>query len=293
MKAGSYRVFVQDAMGCTVVTSPIVLVQPTKVSATLASNTVVTCNGGSNGAITISNPVGLSPFKYKIGITGTFTTFSAPTTISNLKAGTYAIYIQDANGCESSGIAGTIAQIAKVSANVTKVDESCPSVKNGSITATGTGGSPAYQYKLNLTGTYSSNNYFTGLGAAVYKVYVIDSKGCLGVSAPITINVTTDPCPPPINTKTSIAKNKLNNAESVRISLTPNPSSNLFTLVCHSNKSLPVLVKVVDVNGKSVYEAKGQPEQLFIFGEKLANGLYLIKVTQGDEVKTIKAVKGR
>ena len=81
---------------------------------------------------------------------------------------------------------------------------------------------------------------------------------------------------------------------SFNISLSPNPSSNRFTLVAQSNNHLQAVnIRVVDVNGKVVYETKGQPEQSFRFGERFSNGMYLIEVRQGDELKTIKAVKGK
>ena len=49
----------------------------------------------------------------------------------------------------------------------------------------------------------------------------------------------------------------------------------------------------MDAVGKIVYAAKGNAEQPCRFGNSFANGLYMIEVRQGDEVKMIKAVKGR
>ena len=373
LKAGTYRVYVQDATGCIGV-SVVVLPQPAKTTATVTSSPVTGCNGGSNGKITISNPIGTAPFKYKVSTTGTYTAFTAPFDITGLKGGNYSIYIQDANGCEGpapvatvlqpapitatlsvtpitcygandgkitiTNVTGTppfmfkvsntgtyapltlplqiialragtyrlyfkdangcesqanvvaMAQPAKVSATFTKVDETCPSSLDGSITATGTGGTPPYQYKLNTTGAYGNSSMFTGLAGGTYKVYVKDANGCLGVSAVITVLVTTDPCPPPLPRSQPIAK--ANEADkALNISLSPNPSSNQFTLKAHSGNMQPVSVRVLDANGRKVYEAKGMPEQSFRFGEMWMSGLYLVEVRQGEEVKTVKAVKGK
>ena len=49
----------------------------------------------------------------------------------------------------------------------------------------------------------------------------------------------------------------------------------------------------MDAVGRNVYESKGNAEQSFRFGNSFINGIYLIEVRQGDEVKMIKAVKGK
>ena len=172
VKAGSYRVYVQDANGCVGVAAPVVISQGAKVTATL-SGTNLTCYGSANGTLTISNPAGVAPFKFKLGTSGTFVPFTAPTNILGLKAGNYRVYVQDSTGCNGPTNVVSVTQPGKVSVTYTKVNETCPSTKDGSITATGTGGITSYQYKLNTTGTYSNSNQFTGLGAGSYKVYEI------------------------------------------------------------------------------------------------------------------------
>ena len=83
------------------------------------------------------------------------------------------------------------------------------------------------------------------------------------------------------------------NSKTFNIVLSPNPSSNQFTLTTHSMSKKPVFVRVLDAKGGVVNEFNGQPEQTFKFGEKLMDGIYLVEVRQGENVKTIKAVKGK
>ena len=78
---------------------------------------------------------------------------------------------------------------------------------------------------------------------------------------------------------------------SLRFTVLPNPSSNQFTLVAHSTNTQPINIRVMDAVGKMVYEAKGNVEQSMRFGEKFANGLYIIEVKQEDELRILKAVK--
>ena len=197
--------------------------------------------------------------------------------------------MQDSTGCDRPTNVVSVTQPGKISATYTKVNETCPSTKDGSITATGTGGVTPYQYKLNTTGTYGSSNQFTSLGAGTYKVYAKDANSCQGVSAVITITPITDPCPPPPPFARVAAKDTT--SPLFNISLLPNPSSSQFRLVAHGGNSQPISVRVIDVNGRNVYETKGQPEQSFTFGDKLSNGIYQIEVRQGDNAKTVKAMK--
>ena len=79
--------------------------------------------------------------------------------------------------------------------------------------------------------------------------------------------------------------------ESMTLSLYPNPGSSRFTLTVNSSNTQPVSIRVMDAVGHIVYEATGNAAQQFNFGEKFANGTYLVEVRQGDAVKTMKAVK--
>ena len=75
--------------------------------------------------------------------------------------------------------------------------------------------------------------------------------------------------------------------------LSPNPSNSRFNLIAHSSNREPVNVRVIDARGRVVYEVKSMPEQSITFGEELVSGLYLVEVSQGNVMKTIKAVKSK
>ena len=53
------------------------------------------------------------------------------------------------------------------------------------------------------------------------------------------------------------------------------------------------MIRVLDVNGKTLFADKGLPNQSFRFGESFISGTYLVEIRQGEEVKTLKAVKAR
>ncbi len=83
----------------------------------------------------------------------------------------------------------------------------------------------------------------------------------------------------------------LNSKTDLRFDLSPNPSSSQFKLIAHTVNNNAIQVKVLDVNGKIIYQTKGLPEQPITFGESWISGMYLIEVRQGDEAKILKAVK--
>ena len=291
LKAGTYRAYVQDATGCIGVAAPIVIAQSGKITATVTPSPVTGCYGNSNGSLVITNPVGVAPFQYKVFTSGTYAPFTTPFTVTSLTAGKYGVYIKDANGCEGPANVVSVTQPGKVSATFTKVNETCPSAKDGSITAKGTGGISPFQYKLNTTGTYGTGNSFTGLSAGIYKVYAKDANGCEGVSSVIDINDISNTCPP-LNPLARLAPKAIN-GEALTISLSPNPTTNQFTLTAHNSNTQSVSIRVLDAVGKMVYATTGNAAQPFRFGNSFANGLYMIEVKQGEEVKMIKAVKGR
>ncbi len=75
------------------------------------------------------------------------------------------------------------------------------------------------------------------------------------------------------------------------ISLSPNPTANNFTLHVRASRQVSIQLRVMNVNGKTLYTTKGSPEQTYRFGETFAPGVYLMEVRQGDDMKTVKAVK--
>ena len=182
-KAGTYRVYVHDANGCEGVVAPVVVAQPAKVTAT-ATATNITCYGANNGKITLNNPVGVAAFKYKLGSTGSYIPFNAPYDIIGLKAGTYHVYIQDANGCVGpASLVASITEPAQVAASVTATNITCYGANNGTITLTNPTGVAPFKYKLNSTATYTSFTppfNISGLRAGIYRVYMQDANGCVG-----------------------------------------------------------------------------------------------------------------
>ncbi|WP_164108667.1 MULTISPECIES: MBG domain-containing protein [Sphingobacterium] len=96
LSAGTYTVTIKDANLCET-TQTFTIIQPTALVATAASQTDVSCNGGSNGAATVAVTGGTAPYTYSWSPTG-----GATATATGLMAGTYTVTVTDANGCTTT-----------------------------------------------------------------------------------------------------------------------------------------------------------------------------------------------
>ena len=287
LPAGSYTLYTKDAKGC-VASTVIIILQPTTAVAGSIVKTNVNCFGGATGSITVSATGGSTPYQYSLGNAGLYSTVN---TFSGLRAGSYNVYVKDSVGCIFNP-ATTVNQPLAIAAGFTKKDERCPGAKDGSITVSGVGGTPPYTYRFGSSGAYATINTFTGLGAGSYRVFVNDANGCTGYSIAITVAQLSATC----FAQSPIAKSAKTvseiNGSSLSLKLFPNPSTSQFSLQVHAPVQDAVTIRVVDVNGKTVYTTKGSPEQSFFFGKNLSPGIYLVEVSQGQEVITAKVIKG-
>lgn len=169
LAANTYVVTVTDANGCSQTLSVTInnLAGPT---ATLFSQTNVSCNGNNDGAATVTVAGGTMPY--------TFTWDNGQTlpTATNLTAGTYTLVATDVNGCVAS-TSVTITQPTALNLGVTGTDPTCFGLCNGTLNSTPTGGTAPYTYLWNPGGLTTQNA--TGLCAGTYTLQVTDAHGCI------------------------------------------------------------------------------------------------------------------
>jgi len=179
LTAGTYTIFVKDATGCTNTVN--VIVANTGAPTVTASSTVSAC-ASNTGSIT-ANASGGSP-GYQYSINGS--TFQASNVFTGLAAGNYVVYAKDAIGCIGTFLI-VVGNTAGPSITAVPTATSC-SLNDGSITITGSGGTPGYQYSIDGI-TYQAGNVFTGLAAGNYTAYVKDANGCIKSKNVVVTNV--------------------------------------------------------------------------------------------------------
>jgi gliding motility-associated-like protein len=148
------------------------------------SSVVTTCDGASNGSITVNATSGTPPLNWSID-GGALLAGPSPYTFSNLTSGPHTVNITDANGCVYSTIVNVLAG-PPVTASFTKTDALCYGTATGTITmGSPTAGAAPFEYSLDGT-NWQSSNIFTGLNAGTYTVNIRSSEGC-PAQVPVTI----------------------------------------------------------------------------------------------------------
>ena len=183
LPAASYTVVVTDAVSCSANLGPIVLSAPSVVSAVLAGQGNVLCNGGSDGSIDMNVTGGTLPY-----VRSWTNSISTNEDLSGLSAGTYQLAVTDANNCPSvTGPQVTITEPAPISISLSSsTDASCNGGSDGSIDIIVTGGTPVYTY--NWGAGVPATEDPSGLSAGSYQLVITDANNCPAVTGPsITI----------------------------------------------------------------------------------------------------------
>jgi hypothetical protein len=151
----------------------------------ITSKTDVSCNGASDGSITVTTTSGTAPFMFSKddGIT-----FQASNVFSNLAASTYIIAVKDFNNCSIVKQSVTIIEPPALMLSETHTNVSCFGSSNGSINLSVSGGTPGFIFVWSNGATTED---LSGLTAGTYSVTVTDNNGCTATKS-VTI---TEPQP--------------------------------------------------------------------------------------------------
>ena len=144
LAANSYNIQVKDANGGCTVSSTVTLTQPAAVTINSITLTNVSCNGGSNGSISVAASGGTGALQFSGNGGSSWSAGTSPYTFSGLPAGSnYNIRVKDANGCtvvySGNPVAITQPPVLTVSA-VAVTNVTCHGAGNGSIKVTVSGG---------------------------------------------------------------------------------------------------------------------------------------------------------
>ncbi|UTW67759.1 gliding motility-associated C-terminal domain-containing protein [bacterium SCSIO 12643] len=165
--AGVYTVTITDGSGCTAVITQGISNIGGPTSANF-NRTNPTCNGGSNGSLTVTPSGGSGSYSYSWSSGG------SNATETGLSAGVHFVTITDGNGCILIA-SDTLFEPDPIVNTPVIVDASCNSTCDGSITLTTTGGTGPYTYAWNNSMTGS---VITGLCDGAYIVTTTDANSC-------------------------------------------------------------------------------------------------------------------
>ena len=164
---GTYSYTITDLDGCFVVDS-FAITEPPLLVAGIDDTVNLSCNGGSDGIITIDVSGGTPGYQYlwSNGHTGQ--------DLLNVPAGYYEVTVTDNNSCQAI-IGHTLTEPAPLAIQWNLTDPSCFGDSTGAIDISVTGGTPPYKY---LWSTNDTTEDLTGVPAGSYAVLVTDSFNC-------------------------------------------------------------------------------------------------------------------
>ena len=214
--AGTYNLTVTDSKGCTKTAAPVVG-QATEI-AIVPTITHVSCNGGSNGEISIvvSGGTGAKTYLWNDG--------NASQNRTGLTAGTYTVNVTDANGCVKGSGDIVVTQPTAISASASVTTPISCFGGTATITVTASGGTGALQYSLN-GGDYQNDAVFTGVSASAspYIITVRDANNCTTTTSVVVTQ------PTAITLVTALTHNDCTGDTNGAISLTVTGGTGAYT----------------------------------------------------------------
>ena len=252
--AGTYTVTVYDALGCSnTFTSTITQPNQLVISPTVTN---VSCNGGTNGSITIAMVGGVSPYTY-LWSNGKTTANN-----SNIITGVYTLTVTDISSCSTQSSI-TVTQPSVLDVLLTANGPICNGSTTGTITSIVSGGTSPYTY---LWSNASTSQNLSGVAAGTYAVTVTDSKGCSltqskSISQQNAILITSvNPSGNNINYPVTIKGNNFTGVNSVRFngvlsnSYAVNSDSSISVVVPNGATTGPLLLSNANgCSGQSVF----------------------------------------
>jgi len=265
--SGNYNLYVKDSNLCiTQIGFSYAVGQPTALTASITTQTGASCNGTSDGTVTVAatTGTGTAPYRYTLGAT-TDTTGS----FTALAAGSYTVTVKDKHGC-SVNQAVTITQPAVLAASITtQQNVKCKGAATGSVTVTAAGGTgPTYSYTLNAVAnsTATATNQtgtFTNLLAGDYKISISDGNACM-VSQAVKITE-------PAASLSAVITSKTDNT-------------------CKGDASGLATATVTGGTGAYTYSWNTIPVQTTATASNLLAGLYILTVTDASGCQAFQSV---
>ena len=186
---GYNSVTITDVNNCVGIDS-VLIVQPVDLTYDVTV-TLPSCNGDTDGAITISNEIGGNGGPYTYNYNPAPTAGQGTNNATGYGAALVTVSVFDVDGCQQDSLI-VIADPPELFANtVNPNDASCFGVCDGSVSALPAGGIPGYTFEWfdDATGltTGITDSTATGLCAGDYYVVITDANGCSRQSLPVTI----------------------------------------------------------------------------------------------------------
>ncbi len=259
-----YLVVVTDAIGCT--QSLLGLVDACDAGNCVLNATLTptnpACNGAANGSLTVNTLGGTAPYQYKWSDNST-----APV-LNNIPAGTYAVTVTDALGCEAI-ISQTLNNPPGIEAPVSTTTPPTNGQANGTIYLDGNG---QYTYSWSLNGAFfTASEDLTNAPTGTYQLKITDANGCTAIFDYVLTE--------------TVGTNGPN--DQIFAEIFPNPAKDKATLAVSFSRPQQLLLSMTDVSGRVLrsWTVDNVTEQNIPLDIKnLQSGTYQLRIRAGQEV---------
>ena len=185
LNGGTYTVTITDQNNCTVISNPLVIYEPPKLTFTSKIVNDILCHGEANGSIVATVTGGVGNYSYILNgssqSTGSFT---------NLEEGYYNLIVTDANGCMIS-FDTTIIEPSKLISSIPEEIIICQG-EIATIQSSVTGGTTPYAYHWGHTGLNVDVVNESPSDDEIYSLYVTDNNNCISPTTHCEVLVSPD-----------------------------------------------------------------------------------------------------
>lgn len=276
--AGSYSVRV-TLNGCSATSTPVVLTASAGPVATITTNSYPQICSGESLALKAPSTAGFT-YQWKknnANISGAIDSVYAATA-----TGSYTVVVT--NACASATSSAIALTVKSKPAAVITPSGPLSFCSGDSVTLQANTGSNLSYYWKKGTNKINGANFsaFTAKQAGTYKVGVTSQFGCLKESAGVIVSV---PCR---EEGASISGNALADG----LTIYPNPSVGDFIVELEGiTNNAPVIFECMDVQGRSIQlEWEKQSASTYLV-QGLMQGIYILRISSGEEVVTRRIVK--
>jgi hypothetical protein len=174
--AGIYSVYTFDDNGCSDSTN-VIITEPSELSSfVILIDTLISCNGGSNGAVSVAGTIGgANPLGGTTPYTFNWSNGSTSEYAINLSAGSYTLDITDDNGCTVNEVF-ILTEPSPLQTTANIINPSSISSNDGSIELFVSGGTSPYSY---LWSSGQTTSIIINLINGSYSCIISDSNSCI------------------------------------------------------------------------------------------------------------------
>ena len=265
LEAGSYSMEVTSNAGCGNLMTSFVIEQPSALEVE-ADATPTSCPVSEDGTIDLMVLGGVAPYTYLWSNGSTESAIEVP-------AGIYTVEVTDANGCSVDP--------QEVEVGAGEGPEAGISVENTTVSV-----NDEVTFFVSSTNGVS-NTWDFGDGATSDELEPTHSFSLPGTYT-ITLNVDDGTCTSTTTLELNV-ESTTGLATIVGHTLNAWVSGDLFVVDHNFNDNEPVLVRVLSTNGQLVqtHRFAGQPARLTLPTADLATGIWLVRVSSANSVRTV------